>query len=78
MTPAQLYLCSKAHKEKHRAIEAYLYTLAALIRPMVWSEHPPEYEQVFRDARKEKEMSDDQMYAVACALNRMFGGEEVD
>lgn len=78
MTPAQLHLCGKAHKEKQRDIGAYIYTLAALIRPMVWSEHPPEYEQVFRSAKKNEEMSDEQMYAVARALNQMFGGEEVD
>lgn len=78
MTPAQLYLCSKAHEEKQRSVEAYLYTLAALIRPMVWSEHPPQYEEVFRSAKKEEEMSDEQMYAVVQSLNKLFGGEEVD
>lgn len=67
-----------AYVEKHELMEAYLYTLAALIRPMVWSEHPPDFEQVFRSAKKRKEMSDAQMFAVVQALNKQFGGKEVD
>lgn len=78
MTPAELDLCSKAHAAKCRDIEAYLYTLAALIRPMIWSEHPPKYEQVFRSAMASNEMSDEQMFAVAQSLNKLFGGQEVD
>lgn len=78
MTPAELSLYADAYVEQNEMREAYLYTLAALIRPMIWSEHPPEFESVFRSARKRKEMTDEQMFAVVQALNRQFGGVEVD
>ncbi len=85
MTPAELNLYADAYVERRREAlrleQINLYNLAALIRPMVWSKHPPRLERVFPQAtRKEpqKEMTDEQMYAQVVALNRLFGGEEVD
>lgn len=66
-------------KEEQKISQVNLYSLAALIRPMVWSKHPPSYERVFPGERpKQKEMTDDQMYAMVRGLNALFGGEEAD
>ena len=82
MTPVELNIYAgadvKRRREEQKLSQANLYSLAALIRPMIWSKHPPSYEKVFPDEKtKEKEMTDDQMYATVRALNALFGGEEV-
>jgi len=82
MTPVELNLYARAaakrQREEQRLSQANLYSLAALIRSMVWSKHPPSYEKVFPDKSKnQEEMTDDQMYATVRALNALFGGEEV-
>ena len=51
-----------------------IYTLAGLIRTMVWAKHAPAYESVFPETARKKEMTDEQMYAQVCALNKLFGG----
>ena len=80
MTPATLITYANAHQqhveERIELLTRSIYNLAALIRPMIWSDHPPAYEQAF--GLPKKEMTDEQMYANVRALNRMFGGEEVD
>lgn len=83
MTPGELNLYARAYaarrKAEQKVSQANIYSLAALIRSMVWSKHPPSYERVFPDqAPKPKQMSDDQMYAMVKGLNALFGGEEVD
>ena len=83
MTPAELNLYEQAEKRRReddrRFAEAYIYSLAALIRPMVWAKRPPLFERVFPEREDAKKpMTDEQMYAQVVALNRMFGGEEVD
>lgn len=81
MTPAELNLYAEAfarrQKAEERRAQAYIYALAALIRPMVWAKHPPGFEKVFPErAEPAKEMSDDQLYAKIRALNALFGGTE--
>ena len=83
MTPAELNLYARAYvdrrKEEQKIAQANLYSLTALIRPMIWAKHPPSYEKVFPDNRpKPEEMTDDEMYAMVKGLNALFGGEEVD
>jgi hypothetical protein len=83
MTPVELNLYANAfvdrRKEEQRITQANLYSLAALIRPMVWSKHPPSFEKAFPEQKKQPEaMTDDQMYAIVKGLNALFGGEEVD
>ena len=83
MTPAELNLYARAYvdrrREEQKIAQANLYSLAALIRPMIWAKHPPSYEKVFPDNKPEpKEMTDEQMYAMVKGLNALFGGEEVD
>lgn len=85
MTPAELNLYARAYGEQQaqaqRQQEANIYSLANLIRSMVWSKHPPSLEQAFPDVKaqkKQEEMTDDAMYAMVKGLNALFGGEEVD
>ena len=82
MTPVELNIYARAQAERRREeqklAQANLYSLAALIRPMIWAKHPPKYEQVYPENRpKQDNMTDDQMYATVRALNALFGGEEV-
>lgn len=83
MTPVELNLYARAYGSRRKAEQklqqANIYSLAALIRSMVWSKHPPSYDRVFPDREsRAKQMSDDQMYAMVKGLNALFGGEEVD
>lgn len=83
MTPVELNIFARAYvdrrKEEQKIAQANLYSLAALIRPMVWAKHPPSYERAFPDNKpQQNEMTDDQMYAMVKGLNALFGGEEVD
>lgn len=83
MTPAELNLyaraCERRREDEQRIAQEHIYTLAALIRSMVWAKSPPSYKRVFPERKKaEKPMTDEQMYAQVVILNRMFGGEEVD
>lgn len=82
MTPAQLNTYARAHvqrrKEEAKTTQANIYSLAALIRTMVWSKNPPSFEDAFSGSEPEpKEMSDDEMYAQVRRLNAIFGGKEV-
>lgn len=82
MTPAELQLYARAWAERRRAeqetAQVNLYSLAALIRPMIWAKHPPSYERVFPTQTPEPQtQTDDEMYAMVRGLNALFGGEEV-
>lgn len=81
MTPAELNLYAAAHterrREEQRLAQANLYSLAALVRAMIWAKHPPSFDRVFPEERREK-MSDEQMYAMVKGLNAFFGGEEAE
>lgn len=83
MTPAQLNIYARAftqrHQDEQKLTQANIYSLAALIRPMVWSKRPPSFEKAFPGLKqKPKQMSDDEMYSQIKRLNALFGGEEVD
>ena len=41
---------------------------------MVWAKHPPKFERVFPQDRKQKEMTEEQMMQQVLALNAAFGG----
>ena len=70
---------SQRRQEEQRLSQANIYSLAALIRPMVWSKHPPSNEKAFPGAKqKSKEMTDEEMLEKIKELNALFGGEEVD
>lgn len=82
MTPAELHLYARAWAERRKAeqeaAQVNLYSLAALIRPMIWAKHPPSYERVFPVQTPEPQtQTDDEMYAMVRGLNALFGGEEV-
>ena len=81
MTPAELNLYAGAYakrrKEEQRLAQANLYALAALVRAMIWAKHPPSFDRVFPEERKEN-MSDEQMYVMVKGLNALFGGKEAD
>ena len=81
MTPAQLNVYVRAYmgrrKEEQRITQVNLYSLASLIRPMIWAKSPPSFDAVFPAERKpEQPQTDDQMYATVRALNALFGGDE--
>lgn len=86
MTPAELNIYARAYGERQTQAQRQrvtnIYSLAALIRSMVWGKHPPSFEQAFPDSKgstkNREEMTDDQMYAMVKGLNALFGGEEVD
>lgn len=85
MTPVELNIYARAYadqrKQEQRLQVANIYSLAALIRSMVWSKHPPSFDRAFPDAKankKQENMTDDQMYAMVKGLNALFGGKEVD
>ena len=83
MTPAELNLYVRAYNEqqteRQTVAQVNLYNLSALIRSMVRAKHPPSYESAFGDGDKPQndDMTDEQMYAMARALNALYGGEEV-
>lgn len=86
MTPVELNIYARAYAEQQTQIQrlrsANIYSLAVLIRSMVWSKHPPSYERAFpggkASTKKKEEMTDDAMYAMVKGLNALFGGAEVD
>jgi len=85
MTPVELNIYARAYadqrKQEQRLQVANIYSLAALIRSMVWSKHPPSFDRVFPEAKADKKqeiMTDDQMYAMVKGLNALYGGKEVD
>ena len=55
---------------------AQIYSLAALMRTMLFSKYPPRFEAVFPEEIWKKEMTDEAMFAQVQALNRLFGGKE--
>lgn len=85
MTPVELNIYARAYanrreQEQHLQV-VNIYSLAALIRSMVWSKHPPSLEEAFPYAKTNEEhedMTDSQMYAMVRGLNALFGGKEVD
>lgn len=78
MTPRELWIYSRAYRDRvrgeARVKHAEIYSLASLIRPMVWAKHPPKFERVFPQDRKQKEMTEEQMMQQVLALNAAFGG----
>ena len=55
---------------------AQIYSLAALMRTMLFSKYPPRFEAVFPEEIRTKEMTDEAMFAQVPALKRLFGGKE--
>lgn len=85
MTPVELNIYARAYvsrrKEEQKISQVNIYSLAALVRSMIWSKHPPSFERTFSEAQTDKpqeQMTDDQMYAMVKGLNALFGGEEAD
>lgn len=79
MTPAELNTYARATaqrlRDEQKIAQGNIYSLAALIRTMVWSKNPPSFEQSFPKAAQQK-MTDDQMFAMVKGLNARFGGKE--
>lgn len=84
MTPVELNIYARGYADRRGQEQklqiANIYSLAALIRTMIWGKHPPSFEAAFPgiNSQKQEEMTDDQMYAMVKGLNALFGGEEVD
>lgn len=81
LTPMELSLYAEAYRDRledeARMTKAKIYSLAALVRTMMYNKFPPRFETVFpEDIRHQKEMTDEAMFAQVQALNRLFGGKE--
>lgn len=76
----ELSLYAEAYRDRLedevRMAKARNYSLAALVRVMINSKYPPRYEAVFPEDIRQKEMTDEAMFAKVQALNRIFGGRE--
>lgn len=82
MTPRELEWLLDAYgegaEEQARLSRAKIYSLASVVRTMVWAKHPPSYERVFPGDSRKKEMSDEEMFEQVKVLNAIFGGKEED
>lgn len=80
MTPRELSLYAEAYRDRiedeARMAKARIYSLAALVRTMIFSKFPPRFEAVFPADVRNEEMTDEAMFAQVQALNRLFGGKE--
>lgn len=80
LTPMELSLYAEAYRDRledeARMTKAKIYSLAALVRTMMYNKFPPRFETVFPEDVPKKEMTDEAMYAQVQALNRLFGGTE--
>lgn len=56
--------------------KARIYALAATVRVMMNSKFPPQFEAIFPEDIRKKEMTDEAMFAQVQALNKLFGGKE--
>lgn len=56
--------------------KARIYALAATVRVMMNSKSPPQFEAIFPEDIRKKEMTDEAMFAQVQALNKLFGGKE--
>jgi hypothetical protein len=80
LTPMELSLYAEAYRDRledeARMTKAKIYSLAALVRTMMYNKFPPRFETVFPEDVPKKEMTDEAMFAQVQALNRLFGGKE--
>ena len=81
LTPAELDILAEswleAREDRMETLQHGIYTLAALIRPMIWGEDIPSYEDVFGGAgHGGEDMTDEAMYEVVLAWNKALGGVE--
>lgn len=80
LTPMELSLYAEAYRDRledeARMTKAKIYSLAAMVRTMMYNKFPPRFETVFPEDVPKKEMTDEAMYAQVQALNRLFGGTE--
>lgn len=85
MTPADLTTYARAYaaqkKQENRLQLSLIYSHALLIRSMVWSKHPPRFDQFFppgASSSPKTQMTDEQIYSIVQGLNALYGGKEVD
>ena len=81
MTPRELIWLLSAWREKQKdsakVEKAKIYVLGGTVRTMMYAKRPPRFEKLFPDEeRKQRKMSDDQLYKQVLAWNRLFGGKE--
>lgn len=85
MTPAELNTYARAYaaqrEQEHRLQLSLIYSHASLIRSMVWSKHPPRFDQAFpsgASSSPKAQMTDEQIYSIVQGLNALYGGKEVE
>ncbi len=75
MTPVEFSAWVKGFEEREELWRRHDYDLAVLVRAAIHAKRMPKYEQVDREKNR-KIMSDEEMFKVVRALNRMMGGTE--
>lgn len=74
MTPRELAACFAGAARQQDRRRRNIYDLAALVRLAVWGKGDlPAFEDLYGERR---DPTDDELYAVARALNAAFGGTE--
>lgn len=81
MTPRELAVCvdtyNRQQEQELEKLRRTSYLTALLTAQFVWAKgQRPSYEQVFGAPGRSRDMSDDEMLAVAEALNARFGGSD--
>ena len=74
MTPRELAACFAGAARQQDQRRRNIYDLAVLVRQAVWGKGDlPDYEELYGEKR---DPTDNELYAVARALNAAFGGTE--
>lgn len=78
MTPASFGAYVKGYLQEQETQQELLaaqnYRLAAIVRAAIWAKHMPPYETFAPKKKRQKAMTDDEMYQSVLALNTALGG----
>lgn len=81
MTPVELNMIARAQtarlRETQELAQANNYTLAGMIRAMIWGKHAPGYEDFFPATQAAREQTPEQMFSTVRMLNRLMGGDDL-
>lgn len=77
-TPYEFSIIIEGYSERRQQEYDAQITQAYLISRWVWAKKLPGLEELLNKKQSNKEMTDDQMFKMAMALNKMFGGNVVN
>lgn len=77
MTPRELAACFAGAARQQDQRRRNICDLAALVRLAVWGKGDlPDFEELYGEKGEKRDPTDNELYAVARALNAAFGGTE--